>query len=84
MVALLELKCRAYPKFRRHPIVVHRVPIIIINPLIRTFLTLCCPNWDRFRDPNSNSCNLIYRSPKRVIQNLLESLRKVLQFSYNC
>ncbi|KAL5647843.1 hypothetical protein ACJX0J_042198, partial [Zea mays] len=31
---------------------------------------------DRFRDPTSNSCNLTYRSPKRVIQNLLESLRK--------
>jgi hypothetical protein len=44
---------------------------------------LCCPDLDRFRLHTSNACDLIFRPPKRVIQDFLEILAKVLYNFYN-
>jgi hypothetical protein len=42
-----------------------------------------CPDLDRFRFHTSNIQNLIFRPPKRVIQDFLESLEKALHNVYN-
>jgi hypothetical protein len=44
---------------------------------------LCCPDLDRFRLHTSNTYDLIFRPPKRVIEDYLESLAKVLHNVYN-
>jgi hypothetical protein len=44
---------------------------------------LCYPDLDRFSFHTLNIHNLTFRSPKRVIQDFLESLAKVLQNFYN-
>jgi hypothetical protein len=44
---------------------------------------LCCLDLDRFRLHTSNTYNLIFRPPKRVIQDFLEILAKVLHNFYN-
>jgi hypothetical protein len=44
---------------------------------------LCFPDLDRFRLHTSNIHNLIFRPPKRVIQDFLETLGKVLHNIYN-
>jgi hypothetical protein len=44
---------------------------------------LCCPDLDRFSLPTLNIHNLIFRSPKRVIQDLLESSEKLMYNFYN-
>jgi hypothetical protein len=44
---------------------------------------LCCPDLDRFSLPTLNIHNLIFRSPKRVIQDFLESSENVLHCVYN-
>jgi hypothetical protein len=44
---------------------------------------LCCPDLDRFRLHTSDAYNLIFRPPKRVIQDFLEILAKVLPNVYN-
>jgi hypothetical protein len=44
---------------------------------------LCCPDLDRFRLHTSNAYNLILRPPKRVIQDFLESLAKLIHDFYN-
>jgi hypothetical protein len=44
---------------------------------------LCCPELDRFSLQTLNIHNLIFRPPKRVIQDFLESLAKVIHNFYN-
>jgi hypothetical protein len=44
---------------------------------------LCCPELERFSLHTLNIHNLIFRSPKRVIQDFLERLAKVLHIFYN-
>jgi hypothetical protein len=44
---------------------------------------LCCPELDRFSLHTLNTYNLISRPPKRVIQDFLESLAKVIHNFYN-
>jgi hypothetical protein len=44
---------------------------------------LCCPDLDRFRLHTSNAYNLIFIPPKRVIQDFLESLEKLIHNFYN-
>jgi hypothetical protein len=44
---------------------------------------LCCPDLDRFRLHTSNTYNLIFRPLKRVIQDFLEILAKILHNIYN-
>jgi hypothetical protein len=50
---------------------------------IKDIRRLCCPELDRFTLHTLNIHNLIFRSPKRVIQDFLESLAKVLHNFYN-
>jgi hypothetical protein len=42
-----------------------------------------CPDLDRFRFHTLNIQNLIFRPPKKVIQDFLESLAKALHNFYN-
>jgi hypothetical protein len=50
---------------------------------IKDIRRLCCPELDRFSLHTLNIHNLIFRSPKRVIQDFLESLATVLHNFYN-
>jgi hypothetical protein len=50
---------------------------------IKDIRRLCCPELDRFSLHTLNIHNLIFRSPKRVIQDFLESLAKALYNFYN-
>jgi hypothetical protein len=50
---------------------------------IKDIRRLCCPELDRFSLHTLNIHNLIFRSPKRVIQDFLESLEKTLHNFYN-
>jgi hypothetical protein len=50
---------------------------------IKDTRSLCCPDLDRFRLYTSNAYNLIFRPPKRVIQDLLESSVKLIHNFYN-
>jgi hypothetical protein len=50
---------------------------------IRDTRRLCCPDLDRFSLHTLNIHNLIFRPPKRVIQDFLESLEKALHNFYN-
>jgi hypothetical protein len=44
---------------------------------------LCCLDLDRFSLSTLNIHNLIFRSPKRVIQDFLESSTKLIHNFYN-
>jgi hypothetical protein len=44
---------------------------------------LCCPDLDRFKLHTSNAYNLIFRPPKRVIQDFLKISAKVIHNFYN-
>jgi hypothetical protein len=50
---------------------------------IKDIRRLCCPELDRLSLHTLNIHNLIFRSPKRVIQDFLESSAKVLHNVYN-
>jgi hypothetical protein len=50
---------------------------------IKDIRRLCCPDLDRFSLHTLNIHNLIFRSPKRVIQDFLEILAKALHNFYN-
>jgi hypothetical protein len=50
---------------------------------IKDIRRLCCPELDRFRLHTSNTYNIIFRPPKRVIQDFLKSLAKTLHNFYN-
>jgi hypothetical protein len=50
---------------------------------IKDIRRLCCPELDTFSLHTLNIHNLIFRSPKRVIQDLLESLANLLHNIYN-
>jgi hypothetical protein len=50
---------------------------------IKDIRRLCCLESDRFSLQTLNIHNLIFRSPKSVIQDFLESLAKVLHNFYN-
>jgi hypothetical protein len=50
---------------------------------IKDIRRLCYPDLDRFRLHTSNTYNLIFRPPKRVIQDFLESLEEVLHNFFN-
>jgi hypothetical protein len=50
---------------------------------IKHIRRLCCPELDRFSLQTLNIHNLIFRPPKIVIQDFLESLAKVLHNFYN-
>jgi hypothetical protein len=50
---------------------------------IKDIRRLCCPELVRFSLQTLNIHNLIFRPPKRVIQDFLESLAKALHNVYN-
>jgi hypothetical protein len=50
---------------------------------IKDIRRLCCPELDRFNLHTLNIHNVIFRSPKRVIKDFLESLEKALHNFYN-
>jgi hypothetical protein len=57
----------------------------VIQYLLRTkdIRRLCCQELDKFSLQTLNIHNLIFRSPKRVIQDFLESLAKLIHNFYN-
>jgi hypothetical protein len=50
---------------------------------IKDIRRLCCPELDRFSLHIFNIHSLIFRSPKRVIQDFLQSSANVLHNFYN-
>jgi hypothetical protein len=50
---------------------------------IKDIRRLCCPELDRFSLHTLNIHNLIFRSPKRVIQDFLENSEKEPHNFYN-